>query len=259
MALFNAWCDSADFSVGTHFLHTITARDADFTTGVGVMASHVPEHYASPQNIAFALEKLGKPGAASYLSEKLPQTKQIRSGDLGEIFATEWINVRGKGFSAPVKRLRWRDHRNMAMRGEDVVGVYVDKASQKLFFLKTEAKSRTSMTSKVITEARECLDKDNGLVSPHALIYLAERLNEQDDDELAGAILNTALNEGYTKDRVRHLLFLLSGNASEKMLATSMGTYAGQVHQWGVSFRINRHGEFIAATYEKVIANARHA
>ncbi|EBQ9207767.1 hypothetical protein DK672_23050 [Salmonella enterica subsp. enterica serovar Anecho] len=30
MALFNAWCDSSDFSVGNHFLYTITARGADF-------------------------------------------------------------------------------------------------------------------------------------------------------------------------------------------------------------------------------------
>lgn len=43
-----------------------------------------------------------------------PTTKQIRSGDLGEIFAMEWIDAYSGGFRPPVKRLRWRNHRNIA-------------------------------------------------------------------------------------------------------------------------------------------------
>ena len=30
------------------------------------------------------------------------------------------------GYNAPIKRLRWKDHRNMAMRGEDVIGILQD-------------------------------------------------------------------------------------------------------------------------------------
>ena len=39
----------------------------------------------------------------------------------GEIYATEWIDAHSGGYRAPIKRLRWKDHRNMAMRGEDVI------------------------------------------------------------------------------------------------------------------------------------------
>ena len=75
------------------------------------------------------------------------------SGDLGEIYATEWIDVYS-GYRAPIKRLRWKDHRNMAMRGDDVIAIQQDVQTQRLRFLKTEAKSRASLTAKVLAEAR---------------------------------------------------------------------------------------------------------
>ena len=55
--------------------------------------------------------------------------RQIRSGDLGEIYATEWIDAHSGGYRAPIKRLRWKDHRNMAMRGDDVIGILQDAAN----------------------------------------------------------------------------------------------------------------------------------
>lgn len=110
-----------------------------------------------------ALRRLGKTAAAKLIEDKLPKTKQIRSGDLGEIYATEWIDAYGGGFRAPIKRLRWRDHRDMAMRGDDVIGMKLDDRTQRLLFLKTEAKSRGKLTAKVLAEARVGLDKDSGL------------------------------------------------------------------------------------------------
>ena len=73
-----------------------------------------------------ALARLGKPAAAALIQGKLPTNKAIRSGDLGEIYATEWIDAHSGGYRAPIKRLRWKDHRNMAMRGDDVIGILQD-------------------------------------------------------------------------------------------------------------------------------------
>ena len=38
------------------------------------------------------LERFGKTAAATLIREKLPDAKSIRSGDLGEILATEYIS-----------------------------------------------------------------------------------------------------------------------------------------------------------------------
>jgi hypothetical protein len=122
MVHFSDWCNSADTPIGNHHLRIMTGRPADSAVGVQVTASAVPSHYAAEERVARVLARLGKPEAAKLITDLLPQTPQIRSGDLGEIYATEWINAHS-GYRAPIKRLRWKDHRNMAMRGDDVIGM----------------------------------------------------------------------------------------------------------------------------------------
>jgi hypothetical protein len=85
-------------------------------------AAAVPDHCASVEHIARILERFGKTVAAAHIHEKLPDTKPIRSGDLGEILATEY-NAEQTSYRVPIKRLRWKDHRNMAMRGDDVISI----------------------------------------------------------------------------------------------------------------------------------------
>src|SRR5260370_34474433 len=148
MMQFNDWWVSADGQVGTHFRSVMTGQAANLGIGVEVTAAVVPGHYASEEHVARALRRLGKPAAAALIEGKLPTTKAIRSGDLGEIYATEWIDAHSGGYHAPIKRLRWKDHRNMAMRGEDVIGMLQDPATQRLRFLKTTAKSRVALTGR---------------------------------------------------------------------------------------------------------------
>jgi hypothetical protein len=176
VAQFNDWCSSVDGKVGNHHRRIMTGQAAMLDAGVKATAAVVPGHYASEERVAHALRRLGKKAAAALIEEKLPTTKQIRSGDLGEIYATEWIDAHSGGFHAPVKRLRWKDHRNMAMRGDDVIGMKQDVKTQRLQFLKTEAKSRATLTAKVLAEARAGLDKDGGLPSAHALTFISECL-----------------------------------------------------------------------------------
>lgn len=165
MVRFDEWCDSTDTVLGSHFVRVITARLADSATGIRMTAMAVPAHYAAEERIAGALEKLGKAAAARMITDLLPQTPQIRSGDLGEIYATEWIDAHS-GYRAPIKRLRWKDHRNMAMRGDDVIGMLLESQTQRLLLLKTEAKSRIDLRTQTLQEARNGLDKDGGL-RPH--------------------------------------------------------------------------------------------
>jgi hypothetical protein len=144
---------------------------------------------------------------------KLPTTKALRSGDLGEIYATEWIDAHSGGYRAPIKRLRWKDHRNMAMRGEDVIAIQLDVKTQRLRFLKTEAKSRAKLTAKVLAEARAGLDKDGGLPSAHALSFISERLLDMKNLPLADAIDDALLKHTIPAHSVTHLLFVFTGNA----------------------------------------------
>jgi hypothetical protein len=182
----------------------------------------------------------------------------MRSGDLGEIYATEWIDAHSGGYRAPIKRLRWKDHRNMAMRGDDVIGLLQDPATQRLHFLKTEAKSRVSLTAQVLTEARGGLDKDGGLPSAHALSFISARLLELDNTPLADAIDDALLKHGIPAQSVRHLLFTFSGNSPDALLTASLQAYRGTITQWGVGLRVEGHAVFVGAVYDRVIADANH-
>ena len=73
-------------------MHILTANTAQLHLGIPATAAIVPAHYASEEQVARALAALGGRGAA-LIEGKLPTTKAIRSGDLGEIYATEWIDA----------------------------------------------------------------------------------------------------------------------------------------------------------------------
>src|SRR5262245_5200007 len=60
--------------------------------------------------------------AIAYIRNKLPDDKRVRSGDFGEILASEYIDQCTE-YKVPIKRLRWKDDRNTAMRGNDVIAI----------------------------------------------------------------------------------------------------------------------------------------
>lgn len=253
---FNDWCDSADIPVGNHHLRVMTGRLADSATGIQVTATAVPSHYAAEERIAGALARLGKPAAAKMITDLLPQTPKIRSGDLGEIYATEWIDAHS-GYQAPIKRLRWKDHRNMAMRGDDVIGMIIDPATQRLRFLKTEAKSRIDLRAQTLQEARTSLDKDGGLPSSHALSFISARLMELGTyAPLVDAIDEALYRHGIPPESVKHLLFTFSGNSPQVLLTQALQAYPGLIGQWGVGLHVDGHAAFVGAVYAQVIAHA---
>ncbi|MFZ6776982.1 Hachiman antiphage defense system protein HamA [Undibacterium sp. Ji83W] len=258
MAQFNDWCVPVVIPVGQHHLRVLTGQATTLTTGIQATAAIVPHHYVTSEHVARALARLGKSAAAELIHGMLPTTKQLRSGDLGEIYATEWIDSQSGGYSAPIKRLRWKDHRDMAMRGDDVIGIRQDPQTQSLHFLKTEAKSRAQLTTQVLTEARAGLDKDGGRPSPHALAFISSRLLDLGNLPLADAIDDALLRHNIPLQNVRHLLFTFSGNAPAAMLTASLQTYSGQIMQWGVGLHVTDHGAFIEAVYGQVIANANN-
>src|SRR5258708_440437 len=117
MCPFADWCEETEQAVGNHTLKVLTATDAKLEAARATTAAIVPTHYASEERIADLLARLGKPASARFIRDKIPAGPRIRSGDLGEILATEYV-AEETTFTVPIKRLRWKDHDNMAMRGD---------------------------------------------------------------------------------------------------------------------------------------------
>jgi hypothetical protein len=212
---------------------------------IAATAGVVPNHYASEERLAQILARLGKTQSAKFIQDLLPQSKSIRSGDLGEILATEYI-VEQTDYAVPIRRLRWKDHRNMAMRGDDVLGIACNKNTGRAEFLKVEAKSRVMLTAAVLKDARAALDKDDGLPSAHALSFIATRLAESGNEDLANLIDDAQLKFGISQDAVRHLTFTFSTNPPGKLLTASLEGYAGPIGQWSAGLVVQEHATFVS-------------
>lgn len=258
MLQFDSWCAVENSDVGNQSLSILTVENARRDIGIVETAGIVPEHYLSKERISHVLCRLGKVAAGKLIQDMLPTEKRMRSGDLGEIYATEWINSESGGYAAPLNRLRWKDHPDMAMRGEDVIALRVDPHSQRLQFLKAEVKSGVKVNSQVLRDARVALDKDRGLPSAHALQFISARLFELGDRERADAIDDAQLNQGISTGDVQHLIFLFSGNSSRNLLTTCLQSYQGQIRQIGVGLRVDDHAAFIVAVFDRVTLNANN-
>jgi hypothetical protein len=246
-------CHATNQAVGGHSLNLLVLAEANVKAACQVAATAVPDHYASPERIAKILKQYGKKKAAKYLLQKIPTSVKTRSGDLGEILATEYIDD-CTGYKAPIRRLRWKDNREMSMRGDDVIAVVAPTNSHPLKLLKAEVKSRAALKTKTIEEAREGLNRNGGLPSPHALEFVADRLLEIGNEKLADAITLALLN-GISPKQVTNLLFTLSENAPDAFLIADLKGCSGHAAQISVGLRIPTHQKFIAAVFDAVETN----
>lgn len=235
-----------------HEFRKITLKQEEFNNLKNALISALPSQYVDPLSIARTLKLLGKDAAAQKLMTKIPEAVKIRSGDMGEILATDYIEE-SLGYSVPIRKLRWRDHRDMAMRGDDVIGLLVNQESQTIKFLKAEAKANKSLSREVLGKARVELDLDNGLPAPHALEFVAERLRETGEQKLADLIEKVQLVDGIRSRQVEHLLFTFTASDPATLQKEAFDNYDGDIKQKSVGFRVVNHQELIADVYQGVI------
>jgi hypothetical protein len=172
------------------------------------MARTVPEHYLT--DLDAVLREHGHSGVANLLRLHVPTTPQGRSGDWAEILATETLRRSAAPFEIPINRLRWKDC-TLPMRGDDMLGF--DFGSTPYKMLKAESKGGAAISDSVVHGAREQIGKNEGMPSPHTLLFVAARLREAGRDADAGKIEKDLIEETIIPARVEHALFLTSGTA----------------------------------------------
>ena len=154
--LFDTWCAYETIENRKKTLWRLTERDGSREAILGELSERVLDHYISDEEVAEFLEALSFSEVAECVRTLLPTAANIKSGDLGEILAAELIEE-WLGFEVPVKKLRDKDHREMAMRGEDIIGIAYDDQDQ-LRLLKGEAKSAQSLSKITLEKARSGLE-----------------------------------------------------------------------------------------------------
>ncbi|APE38807.1 hypothetical protein BOX37_28415 [Nocardia mangyaensis] len=231
----------------------MSASDDTADAGIDWAAAAIPRQYAASAKIARILRRLNKPAAAEYLEDKLPTSPRTRSGELGEIFGFQYA-AREMGYRM-IARLRWKDHRQMPMRGDDIVGVRLSQTGR-MEFLKGEAKSRARLGKGTVSEADEALQNDNGRPSAHALAFFADRLDDLGEADLADRIYAAQLSTRIDQRQVLQLLFTFTGNDPRTLLRESTTAYGGSVTRHAVGLQVPEHQAFIAAVYARVVSDA---
>lgn len=252
--LFQSWCECERTGEPQKQLWKLTERAGGRAAIVARLPALVRSHYDDADRIAEDIRDLGYPLAAAILAERMPRSIRARSGELGEILATELVEEE-MGYAVPVRRLRYKDGREMALRGDDFIGVRT-AADQHLHFLKGESKSRAALAGATIREARDALERDGGRPTATSLLFVADRLMEQTDSRqvLGRRIRNEVATRATPSSHVGHMLFAVSGNATPQALQDDLQVADASRPQAVVHFRIEDHQAFIQATFERALA-----
>ena len=249
MGLYKKWCAQTKLEEKRKRYWTYTERPGGRAKVRDEFVQTVRSHYGSLELIAEDVATLGYPGASKILREALPQKPTGRSGDLGEILATELVEEE-VGLRVPVRRLRHKDGREMAMRGDDFIGAGYFR--NQLWLLKGEAKSSKKLSKATVASARKALNRDNGRCTPHSLLFVANRLlesNDQDDKDLGRSLRNEVGVESLPPHRIDHMLFTLSGNSPPSALREDLALAENIRDQYVVNVHVKDHQDFIAETY----------
>ena len=112
MTDFKSWCTPATVvPVNGHAAGVLVPSDDE--AGVHAVAAILPENYATAESLAFIAEKFGMPKVSEFLRNKFPASVIGRSGDLGEILATAYLEE-DYGYVVGPSRLIHRDHQEWA-------------------------------------------------------------------------------------------------------------------------------------------------
>jgi hypothetical protein len=253
VGLYKKWCEATKEKDKRKRYWTYVEKDGGRDEIRDDLAEVIRSHYDRLERIADDVKQLGYEFASEILRTATPQTARGRSGDLGEILATELVEEE-IGLRVPVRRLRYKDGRNMAMRGDDFIGAGYDGAGEKLRLLKGEAKSNKILGKATVTNARKVLDRDNGRCTPDSLLFVANRVlesNDPDDNALGRSLRAEVGLKSLRADRIDHMLFTVSGNGPHASLKEDLDATDTNRNHYVVNIHVEDHQDFIVAMYQE--------
>lgn len=252
MPRFAEWCSEIIVGCAAPHRHTMLTADASkFDVSVSIVADVMPEHFLPTSRLAEMFARLQRHEVAELIRNRLPDTAQLRSGDLGEVLCTTFVRERTP-FTLGINRLQFKDHRNMSMRGDDLLGFNLNAVTGKLTVLKAESKSNAAMPASTVATARTALSGFAEMPSPHSMGFVADRLIDPADKPLRDAIDDAQLKKSLKPSDVTHMLFAFSGNDTTPLLQTNLSGYTGGATQHYVGLRVPEHQKFIKAVYSAV-------
>lgn len=194
----------------TRFLHRPVAERAEVRREIeDHLSEALLDHHVAPEAVSGALRRRGFRRAAEYLTSRLPADDRTRTGNFGEVLASEHLRQR-YGYQMPVFKLRFMDNPRMPMRGEDLVAFRLDGRQRITALCVGESKALQEFDARQVEEAHERL-KQAYRPHPVSLLLISNILHEKGDSlaDQVDAILETL---GTRPVRRENWIFIFTGN-----------------------------------------------
>ena len=168
------------------------------------------DHHCHIRQVAECLDDLGFKATAAHLAQQLPSDHRTRMGNFGEVVASEHLRQR-HGYDMPVFKLRYRDHLEMTMRGEDVVAFLRDGDSITTVCY-GEAKAIERYSSRTVEDAHSRLRVIYEKL-PGTLRLMATVLRDKGDHSFARAVEHVMRESAWQTYPSHNWILLVTGNA----------------------------------------------
>lgn len=219
-------------------------REGPHAQILDLLVALLADHYVGAAIVA---KMGGYEKAAAVIRNSLPTSKQTRSGDFGEIVATEFVEAETT-FRVPVRKLRWKSDRQMPMHGDDLIAV--DATKDPVQVLKGESKSGATIGKKVVSDAAEQLDAHNGRPNPSTLAFITKRLYEEGRDAEAKVFQDLQCDGGMTPKNLTHAIIVVAGTNPCAALAQAPPPAEAGISREVAAIVIRDHAAFVEALFD---------
>lgn len=131
-----------------------------------------------------------------------------------------------------------------------LIGAGYDGRGEKLWLLKSEAKSNKALGKATVKNTRKVLNRDSGRCTPDLPLFVANRLLESDDpvDNALGISLRDEKGlKSLRADRIDQMLFIVSGNGPPASFKQDLEAADTNRDHYVVNIHVEDHQDFIAA------------
>lgn len=205
----------------------LSEKDGSRAAVVESLRAMLVQHHASPDALKRtedhrqAMNRLGLDAEQARL-RRFPTNASTQKGNLAEIVLAEYV-VAANGVVLPVYRLRYNPNVDQSMKGDDVLAFDLDVEPPRIIV--GEAKFRGTSSAAAVKEIVEGLLRSYKSGVPASLQFVADRLFEGGDDDLAGRVLDCARLFALGDLHIDYVGMLLSdAKAAERVNAATPGS-----------------------------------
>jgi len=142
-----------------------------------------------------------------------PRNPNIRKGNFAEIFLADYLKSTTDA-KLPVYRLRYNPNKEESMKGDDVLLFDLDSTPVRIIV--GESKFRETPSKKAVIEIVENLLRSNKTGIPISLMFVAECLFIEGNEELGNKVLNCSILFSSDKLEIDYVGFLMSNMNANK-------------------------------------------